>query len=387
MSNSTKTTLLIIGAGPFGLALAAHAKSLGIDCIIAGNPMEFWRKNMPEGMLLRSTCDWHLDTNNEHTIDRFLETQSQTCKDAEPLSLQFYLNYTQWFIQQKQLNISSLYITRLDQNSDNSFTAVTNDGTSIHAKYVVSAVGLTYFKHIPGEVTACLPSGSYEHTCDMVNMELMKNKRVLIIGGRQSAFEWAALLHEAGAAQVHVSHRHASPEFKTSDWSWVNELCYKLDDDSLWFRNSPQEEQDAIAKKLWNEGRLKLEPWLKDRIQQENIQLWPHTQVVACNKLADQSLEVRFDNNETIIVDNMILATGYKVNVSNIPFFAQGNILAILAVKDGFPVLDGHFQTSIPGLFITGIPASKDFGPFFGFTIATRTSAKIIGSALVNKGI
>ena len=46
-----ETDLLIIGAGPFGLAMAAHARHLGIDHLMVGKPMEFWQVNMPEGML------------------------------------------------------------------------------------------------------------------------------------------------------------------------------------------------------------------------------------------------------------------------------------------------------------------------------------------------
>ena len=66
------TTLLIIGAGPFGLAAATLARARGIDCVIAGRPMEFWRRNMPRGMILRSATDWHLDPTGEHTIEAFL---------------------------------------------------------------------------------------------------------------------------------------------------------------------------------------------------------------------------------------------------------------------------------------------------------------------------
>ena len=65
--------LLIIGAGPFGLAMAAYAGQLGIGYVIVGKPMEFWKANMPKGMVLRSASDWHLDPLNVHTIEKFLE--------------------------------------------------------------------------------------------------------------------------------------------------------------------------------------------------------------------------------------------------------------------------------------------------------------------------
>jgi thioredoxin reductase len=38
---SNETDLLIIGAGPFGLAIAAQAAHAGIEYLIVGKPMEF----------------------------------------------------------------------------------------------------------------------------------------------------------------------------------------------------------------------------------------------------------------------------------------------------------------------------------------------------------
>ncbi|MFQ6027411.1 MAG: dimethylaniline monooxygenase, partial [Dehalococcoidia bacterium] len=89
--------LLIIGAGPFGLALAAYARHLGIDYLVVGKPMDFWKSHMPQKMLLRSRCDWHLDPLNQHTIEEYLRSQSLTPSEVEPLSRDFYLGYTQWF--------------------------------------------------------------------------------------------------------------------------------------------------------------------------------------------------------------------------------------------------------------------------------------------------
>jgi hypothetical protein len=68
--------------------------------------------------------------------------------------------------------------------------------------------------------------------------------------------------------------------------------------------------------------------------------------------------------------------------MARIPMLARGNLMANLALEDGFPVLDEHFESTVPGLFITSMPAGRDFGPFFGFTVSARTSAKLIGMAL-----
>jgi cation diffusion facilitator CzcD-associated flavoprotein CzcO len=95
------TDFLIIGAGPFGLAMAAYAQHLNIDYLVVGKPMEFWNSNMPTGLILRSACDWHLDPVGIHTIENYLQSVGQSPKEVEPLSLEFYLGYADWFQQQK----------------------------------------------------------------------------------------------------------------------------------------------------------------------------------------------------------------------------------------------------------------------------------------------
>ena len=100
-----------------------------------------------------------------------------------------------------------------------------------------------------------------------------------------------------------------------------------------------------------------------------------------CKELPNGELGVTV-NGAKCIVDQIILATGYKVNLSQIPFLADGNVLKRLDSKNGFPVLDEHLQSNVPGLFFTSMCAIQDFGPFFAFTAGVRTSARLIGAAL-----
>ncbi len=213
--------LLIIGAGPFGMALAAQVRHLGIEHAIVGEPMGFWKRNMPSGMFLRSACDWHLDPLEIHTIEEFVRRQGKTPADVEPLSLEFYLAYARWFQEQKGIEPIPAVVRRLDrENGDRAgFRAVFEDRRSTRARRVAVAVGFRYFQNVPAELAERLPAGRYAHTCDLVDFRDLKGKRCLILGGRQSAFEWTALLHEAGAATVDVSYRHPTPAFAAADWS------------------------------------------------------------------------------------------------------------------------------------------------------------------------
>lgn len=378
-----KTNLLIIGAGPFGLSLAAYAKHLGVDFLVAGKPMEFWKKNMPAGMYLRSASDWSLDPTDRFSIMDYLGTLGKTPKDVEPLSLEFYLGYAQWF--QEGIGIQTIphYVSRLDQTEKGFLASLENDDV-IEAKNVAIAIGMGYFKNCPSALTDLLPAGRYEHTCDAVHLSEYKGKRVLILGGRQSAFEWTALLNDSGVAEVHVVHRHESPKFTESDWSWVHPLVDGMVNDPAWFRKLPQEEKDAVSKHLWSEGRLKVEPWLEKRVMKPNTSIHQKASLVSCVERSDGALDVKLDNGDAFVVDDVILATGYKVELERLPFLKNGNVFEKIEVKNGFPVLDPHFQTTAKGLYFTSMPAGQDFGPFFGFTVSVRTSAKIIGNALVS---
>ena len=377
--------LLIIGAGPFGLALAAYAQHLGIEYLIVGKPMDFWKSAMPQGMLLRSRCDWHLDAKEQHTIEEYLRTQALTPSEIEPLSRDFYLAYAQWFQEKKNLAIRPTLVHSLSITEEPSqgFQASLEDGETLRVANAVLAIGMGQFKNFPPELVQLLPPGRFSHTGDLVDFAGLKDKRCLIVGGRQSAFESAALIREAGAARIDLSYRHETPAFVESDWTWVNGLMDNMVENPEWYRQLSRSEREEANQRLWTEGRLQLEPWLWPRIDHESVTLWPRTQITECQEMPSGELTVTLDCGSQLVVDHILLATGYRVNsLDQVPLLTRGNLLPRVDTHRGFPVLDRHFQTNIPGLYFTSLTAARDFGPYLGFTISARASAKIIGHAI-----
>lgn len=157
-------------------------------------------------------------------------------------------------------------------------------------------------------------------------------------------------------------------------------------EDPSWFRRLSQTEKDSVSHRLWAEGRLKVEPWLEPRLKDARVKVWPQTQLVGCIQEEHSEIELvaTLSNGEILKVDQVVLATGYKVDIGRLPYLAAGDLLDRLRVENGFPVLDDHFETSVRGLFITSMPAGQDFGPFFGFTISVRTSARLICERMVS---
>jgi thioredoxin reductase len=383
---SSHTDLLIIGAGPFGLTSATYAERSNMDYLIVGRPMSFWKDHMPTGMYLRSGSEWHLDPDGIFTIEKYIESKGLSSQEVHPLSLNFYLGYAKWFEEQFNFNIQETYVERLDQSqeSQHPYKATLENGEIISANAVIVAIGFEYFKNIPPELSAILPDKCFSHSCDMVDFTELKGKNVLIIGGRQSAYEWAALVGEAGANTIHIVHRHDSPEFVDSDWQWVDPIVDTMHEEPEWFHNLTVEEREEINGKFWSEGRLKLEPWLWERIDKDHINIWENSNVAFCEEVSSGKFQVRLDTGENLRVHHIILATGYKVDIAKVPFLGKGNLISNLKVDDGYPLLGESLQTNLKNLYMTSMIATKQFGLFFAFTAAARASAKIIGSGLKN---
>jgi hypothetical protein len=200
---------------------------------------------------------------------------------------------------------------------------------------------------------------------------------VLIVGGRQSAYEWAALLAEHGAERIDLVHRHDVPRFERVSWRFVDPYVEATMRVRGWWRSLPKAEQDAIARQFWEVGRLTLEYWLTPRLASTAIHRWPGTEVVhAQATAAGGELGVRLSNGEGLLVDHVVFACGYRADLPRVPYL--GGVLDRIQVSDGFPVLDEAFGTSLSGLYLPGFTATRDFGPFFGFVKGTPAAATLI---------
>ena len=229
--------------------------------------------------------------------------------------------------------------------------------------------------------SAGLPDGLCSHTCDLVRFHDFAGARVLIVGGRQSAYEWAALIGEAGAEQVDIVHRHEVPRFERVSWRFADEYVERIVASPGWWRSLPASEQEAITRKFWEVGRLTLEWWLTPRLQGKRFRRHPGTSVVAASTDGAGAVRVQLSDGTELGVDRVVLATGYKADLARVPYLTE--VLPLIAIADGFPLLDDAFQTSLPGLFMPGFTGTRDFGPFFGFTKGCPAAADLVVRGLV----
>jgi hypothetical protein len=147
-----------------------------------------------------------------------------------------------------------------------------------------------------------------------------------------------------------------------------------------WWRNLPAAERDAIGRRFWEVGRLTLEHWLAHRLARLPVHRHANAEVVA---VAGGDVarpggggwaggEVTLSTGIKIHADRIVLACGDRADIASVPY------LPAISTSEGFPDLGAAFQTSLPGLYIPGFPATRDFGPFFGFVRGAVPAARMI---------
>jgi cation diffusion facilitator CzcD-associated flavoprotein CzcO len=361
------------------VATAACARSRGIDTLIVGKPMALWRDHMPSGMFLRSGPDWHLDAADVHTFAAFLEERRTPWAAVDPVPIATFLEYGDWFIAQKSLAVRDDRVTRLTVTGGR-FEAELASGALVIAERVVSATGIARFQCVP-EWASTLPDGVAVHTCDLVDFESTRDRRLLIVGGRQSAYEWAALASDHGAARIDVVHRHPTPRFEKVSWRFVDPYIEHTMTERGWWRRLADERRQSIAREFWEVGRLTLEAWLTPRLPPDRVIRRPESFVSGVVAAHASGITVELSTGEQLETDRIVFATGYQPKLSNLAYLTP--VAEGVAQRDGFPLLDEDFQSTVAGLYFTGFAATRDFGPFFGFTKGCPAAASILVDGLL----
>ena len=367
-----RTDLLVVGAGPYAYSAASCARDHGIDTRVVGLPMSFWREQMPTDMFLRSGPDWHLDTAGEHTFAAYFEDRGLSRAENDPVPIAVFLDHTDWFRAQKGFDVDERHVDTLEVDGEG-FLATMEDGSTITAEKVLAAPGIRHFTALPAWHEG-VPEHRRAHTCDLVDFDGLAGARVVVVGGRQSAYEWAALLCDHGAASVDVVHRHPAPTFERVSWEFVNPYVEQTLAQRGWWRSLSADEQRAIALEFWQVGRLTLEPWLTPRLTPDVVTVHASCEVVEVEE-GDEASVLGLTDGSRLTADFVVFASGYRADIGRVPYLEP--LLDDLAVADGFPQLSEGFETSVPGLFMTGFASTRDFGPFYGFTKGCPSSASL----------
>src|SRR5438309_1012205 len=83
---------------------------------------------------------------------------------------------------------------------------------------------------------------------------------------------------------------------------------------------------------------------------------------VASTEIQNDKIFLKLSNGTDRLVDHVIVATGYKVDIARYGFFSPA-IRSSLKTVGGNPVLARGLESSVPGLHFVGKPAAWSFGP------------------------
>jgi FAD-dependent urate hydroxylase len=368
----TDTNVAIIGAGPYGLAAAAHLRRAGIDVQIIGQPMSFWR-SMPGGLLLRSnwTATCIAEYQGELSLDSFCAATGTSFN--RPVPLDRFIDYGMWVQRQVAPDVDRRLVEALEAGPGG-FRLTLADGTAMSARRVVVAAGIELFADRPA-VAAGLPPELASHTGDHRDFRRFRGAEVLVVGGGQSALECAALLHESGARaevavrqdHMHWLHggkyhrmlgRYARLVYAPTDVGPMG-LSRLVAVPDL-FRQLPRRAQDPLAYRAIRPAGA---AWLPQRLTEVPIKLG-RTMVSATAR--DGELHITFADGDTQAVDHLLFGTGYRVDITRYPFLTAA-LTARIRRAGGYPLLGRGMESSVPGLHFLGAPAAWSFGPIMRF--------------------
>jgi len=343
-------------------------------------------------MLLRSHW-WATnlsDPPKAHGFERF-------CKERQydnryPLPIKTFVDYGLWFQQQAVPHVDETYVSSIERQDDR-FLLTLEDGREVESQALVMAIGLRYYANRP-EPYARLPAGLVSHSSDHRDFSRFKGQDLVVIGGGQSAIEFAALLHEAGAAVQVVARRrivwlppdrmNVRTPFEsilapraTIAPGWGN---WVLDHFPYFFYRFPQARKDSYNA-AYHSGAT---DWLRNRVI-DKVTL-REGQTVTKLTAVDGRVAATVSDGGTLRADHILLATGYTVDISKLTMI-HPSLLAEIRTDMAVPILSHWFESSVPGLYFIGLTSLRAFGPLYRFVAGCGAAARRVATSVARQHV
>lgn len=356
--------LAIIGAGPYGISIGAHAEKEKMNYKVFGLPMQFWKEKMPPEMFIRTLIEYTglSDPDNQYTIKVFAEEKGITL--SYPIRRTVWVDYGMWFIKKTNLDIEATHISEI-KRVGNYYQLRTDQGKEYKAKHVVLAVGLTNAQYIPKQLSG-FPKRLVSHSSEHTTFHKFSGKEIAVIGGGQSAWEAAGLANEAGA-NVHLIFRR--PERLRPD------------------KNLNAEQQKLIGKYyyLTESEKAKVEekfskPTVSDFLLpliEGKVRLIPNSSIKSIERYHETKLNITTNQSLQLTVDHVIAATGYRFSIHRLDFLRHIES-EIETNVFGEPIVDEYFESTLENVYFVGPSAAFSHGPPFRFISGVWHSASTI---------
>jgi lysine/ornithine N-monooxygenase len=380
--------VVVIGAGPYGLSIAAHLAARNIPHRIFGKAMETWATQMPKGMLLKS--DGHAtslyDPARSFPFERFCRERNIPFADLGiPPRREDFVDYGRAFQRRFAPHLEEVTVERLERDG-NGYRLRLETGASCMAQAVVVAAGISHFAALPKALSG-LPQDLVTHTSQHHDLDAFKGRKVAVIGAGASAADVAGLLHEAGA-EAHLIARGSQIPFHTK-MRLPRPLSDRLRNPSSkigpGWRSVVFTKAPHLFRHLSEERRLRivrtyLGPapgyFMRDRVI-GRLPVHCGLQVEGAKPNAGGvllTLASEGGEKREFQADHVICGTGYRSELARLLFLDDALLSRIGAVQ-GTPILSANFESSMPGLYFVGAIAANTFGPVLRFACGAEFAA------------
>jgi len=384
----TECDVAIIGAGPYGLSIAAHLKARDVNFRIFGHPMHTWLTHMPNGMRLKSEgfASSLYDPDSTFTLEAYCRDKGIAyAKIGLPVPLEVFAAYGLEFQRRFVPELETKLVKSLRRSSQG-FRISLEDGESVAARRAVMAIGLTHYEYIP-PVLAVLPDEFVTHSSRHNTVDRFKGREIAVVGAGASALDLAALLHQVGAhvnviTRRSVIHFHSPPKklalmdrIRTPVTGigpgWTLFLCANA---PLVFRHMSQEFRLDKVRRVLGPSAC----WF---VKEQVVGKVPMTVGVTVTEASVEAGRVslcltdRAGTRKTFVTDHVISATGYEVDLRRLTFMDSDLQSGIQSVE-ATPVLSSNFESSVSGLYFVGASAANTFGPLLRFAYGAGFTAR-----------
>jgi cation diffusion facilitator CzcD-associated flavoprotein CzcO len=390
----------VVGAGPYGLSVAAHAKARGTRTRVYGTPMRAWAEHMPQGMKLKSE-PWasHLsDPQDRYTLRAYCELNELPYAHGVPTPVETFVDYGRWFRQQTAPDLHETDVVRVDRDGT-TFTLELADGSSARARSVVLAAGFLPFPRIPEALRGLDAPHVLHSSSNAVNdLSGFAGKQVTVVGGGQAAIEIAVLLDEAGADVTLLARAGAliwnSLPTPPPTNLWQKIRCPEsglgpgyynkvLSEMQKAFRHLPTKRRlETVRKALGPEGSW----WIRERFEKSFDAEHARTGTqIAKARLEGDGLVLELSDGRELTADHVITATGFDVDVTRLTVLGdalRGQVHGLRGPHIGPPKLGARFDSSVPGLHMVGLAAAATYGPSMRFVCGCAFAARTVAPRL-----
>lgn len=384
---SAQCEVAIVGAGPYGLSIAAHLSELNMDFRIYGGAMRTWMQSMPPGMLLKSDgfASNLYDPHGRLTLEAYCAEQGLPFAPVGlPVPVETFAAYGQAFQRRFAPDLEDKMVTSVTPAAQG-FELRFDDNSSLRAGQVVIASGIRDFGHTPAPL-AQLPAAIVSHSSHYGDLSALSGREVVVVGAGASAIDIAVLLLDKSASVTVVTRApvirfHGPPRTRTLRERVVNPMTglgpgwksYAVANAPLAFRVLPEPFRLKVVRRHLGpapgwfmrdqvEGRV---PCLTDtRIEQASVEDGKGRLVLA-----------RGDgSHQTVTADHVIAATGYRVDLERLAFLGP-DLRGRIRLTGRSPALSSRFESSVPGLYFAGAAAADCFGPLLRFAYGAGFAA------------